>query len=95
MEHSQVENIYVAVENGEYVTKKETIVLKADQGNVLVKVAYSTCDPYDGICSAIMKSEGMRLGGEASGVIIDVGEGVSQTLLNKKISFHKQGCWAQ
>ena len=37
----------------------------------------------------------MRLGGEASGVIISVGEVVSQNLLNKKISFHKQGCWTQ
>ena len=27
MEHSQAENIYVVVENGEYFTKKETIVL--------------------------------------------------------------------
>ena len=28
MEHSQAENIYVVVENGEYFTKKETIVLR-------------------------------------------------------------------
>ena len=27
MEHSQAENIYVVVENGEYFTKKETIAL--------------------------------------------------------------------
>lgn len=52
MEHSQtVESIYVAVENGEYVTKMETLSLKAEAGQVLVKIAYSTCDPYDGICS--------------------------------------------
>jgi NADPH2:quinone reductase len=36
MEHSSVENIYVAVENGEYVTKTETIQFKADAGQVLV-----------------------------------------------------------
>jgi NADPH:quinone reductase-like Zn-dependent oxidoreductase len=37
----------------------------------------------------------MRLGGEAAGVIVAVGEGVDAALLNKKISFHKQGCWTQ
>jgi|LauGreDrversion4_2_1035121.scaffolds.fasta_scaffold510555_1 hypothetical protein len=59
MEHSEiVENIYVAVENGEYVTKKESISLKPEAGKVMVKIAYSTCDPYDGICSQVFKSEG-------------------------------------
>jgi hypothetical protein len=52
MEQSQtVESIYVAVENGEYVTKKETLSLKPEAGQVLVKIGFSTCDPYDGICS--------------------------------------------
>ena len=90
-----VENIYVAAENGIYVSKKETIELKADAGNVLVKVAFSTCDPYDGLTTKIFLADGTRLGGEACGTIIDVGEGVDQTLLNKKISFHKQGTWTQ
>jgi NADPH:quinone reductase-like Zn-dependent oxidoreductase len=93
MEHS-VENTYVAVENGEYKTKKETISLKAPAGHVVVKVGYSTCDPYDGICSHLFKSEGVRLGGEAAGQIVSIGEGVSQELNNKKISFHFQGTWA-
>ena len=96
MEQSKtVESIYVAVENGEYVTKKETLSLKPEAGQVLVKIGYSTCDPYDGICSQLFKNEGMRLGGEASGTIIAIGEGVSETLLNKKISFHVQGTWSQ
>jgi hypothetical protein len=60
----------------------------------LVKVAYSTCDPYDGICSELFKSDGYRLGGEGCGTIISVGEGVDKALLNKKISFHA-GAWAQ
>jgi len=56
-------------------------------------VAYSTCDPYDGICSELFKVEGFRLGGEASGVIISVGENTDKSLLNKKVSFHA-GSWA-
>jgi hypothetical protein len=36
----------------------------------------------------MFKSEGMRLGGEGCGTIIAIGEGVSESLLNKKISFH-------
>ena len=93
MEHS-VENTYVAVENGEYVTKKEAFSLKAEPDHIIIKVAYSTCDPYDGICSHLFKSEGIRLGGEACGQIVSVGEGAPQDLLNKKVSFHKQGCWS-
>ena len=59
----------------------------------MVQVAYTTCDPYDGICSALFKTEGYRLGGEGCGLIISVGEGVDKALLNKKISFHA-GAWA-
>ena len=86
MEHTQIiENIYVGIENGDWVTKKENISLKPEAGKALVKIAYSTCDPYDAMCSKF-KNEGSRLGAEASGTIIAIGDGVSQELLNKKIS---------
>lgn len=94
METSTLQNYHVVFSNGEYVGKIETISAKAPAGHVLAKVAYSTCDPYDGICSELFKEEGQRLGGEASAVIISVGEGVDAGLLNKKISFHA-GTWAQ
>jgi NADPH2:quinone reductase len=94
MESSQLQNYHVVFSDGEYVGKIETLSSQAPAGHILVKVAYSTCDPYDGICSELFKQEGQRLGGEASGVIISVGEGVDAGLLNKKISFHA-GSWAQ
>lgn len=89
-----LQNFFVGVKDGKYVGQTETISAQAAPGHVLVKVAYSTCDPYDGICSELFKSnEGFRLGGEGSGVIISVGEGVDRELLGKKISFHA-GAWA-
>ncbi len=94
METKQIQSYHVVFSDGEYVGKVETISAQAPAGHILVKVAYSTCDPYDGICSELFKIEGQRLGGEGSGVIISVGEGVDAGLLNKKISFHG-GSWAQ
>ena len=88
-----LQNYFVGFENGEFVGKHETIPAQAAPGHVLVQVAYTTCDPYDGICSQLFKTEGYRLGGEGCGVIISVGEGVDKSLLNKKISFHA-GAWA-
>ena len=95
MENSgTVQNFFVGTENGEYIGKVETLPAQATTGHVLVKVAYSTCDPYDRICSELFKSDGFRLGGEGCGTIISVGEGVDKALHNKKISFHA-GAWAQ
>jgi NADPH:quinone reductase-like Zn-dependent oxidoreductase len=88
-----LQNFFVGVKNGEYVGSVETIPAQAAAGHVLVKVGYSTCDPYDGICSELFKEkENFRLGGEGSGVIISVGEGADRSLLNKKVSFHA-GAW--
>lgn len=56
-------------------------------------MAYSTCNPYDGIVHAFYRSEGNRLGCEGCGTVISVGEGVDASLLNKKVSFSSTGCW--
>jgi NADPH:quinone reductase-like Zn-dependent oxidoreductase len=88
-----LQNFFVGVKNSEYTGQVETIPAQAAPNHVLVKVAYSTCDPYDGICSELFKEkEGFRLGGEGCGVIISVGEGADRALLNKKVSFHA-GAW--
>jgi hypothetical protein len=50
MENSSLNNTYVAVEGGKYVTKTETISSQAAPGHLLIKIAYSTCNPYDYIC---------------------------------------------
>ncbi len=46
---SHIENTFVVAENGKYVLKKETLSTTPGAGEVLVKIAYSTCDPCDGI----------------------------------------------
>jgi NADPH:quinone reductase-like Zn-dependent oxidoreductase len=93
MESQNFENTYVTCENGKWLLKQETISSQAPEGHVLVKVAYSTCNPYDDICYKIFKTENSRLGAEGCGVIISVGQGVDQAWLNKKVAFTGEGCW--
>jgi NADPH:quinone reductase len=90
----QLENTFVVVENGKYVLKKETISATPAAGEVLVKIAYSTCDPCDGMFSRFFMVEGMRPGQEGCGQIIAVGEGIDPSLVGKKVTFHEEA-WGQ
>jgi len=56
-----LENTFVFVENGEYVVKKEMISSQPGPGEILVKIAYSTCDPCDAFVASA-KMEGQHLG---------------------------------
>ena len=91
----QVENVYVVIEGGKFITKTETISSQAAPGHVLVKVAYSTCNPYDTLCFQLQKQEGFRLGAEGCGTVISVGEGADQSLLGKKVANFLGGWWAK
>ena len=86
----------MAVESGKYISKTETISSEAAPGHILVKVAYSTCNPYDYLVYNGSLEDGTRLGSEGCGTVISVGEGVDNSLQNKKVAFTSSGGnWAQ
>jgi len=60
-------------------------------GEVLVKVEFSTINPID---RYTYFSKVPRLGSDGSGTIVQVGEGVSQDLVNKKVAF-LGAAWSQ
>lgn len=95
MDSDTLQNTYVVAENGQWVTKTETISAKAGPGLLLVRNEYSTCNPIDGYIHAASREEGNRLGREGCGTIISVGEGADATLLGKKIAFLSSSAWAQ
>ena len=95
MESQTLQNTYVAFENGQWVTKTETISAQAPPGLLLVRNAYSTCNPIDGIVHDGSREEGNRLGREGCGTIISVGEGADTGLLGKNIAFLSASAWAQ
>jgi NADPH:quinone reductase-like Zn-dependent oxidoreductase len=67
---------------------------KPPAGKVLVKVAYSAIQPYDLYLYNIGgRTEGFTLGAEGSGVVVEVGEGVDESLKGKKVAFVSGG-WA-
>jgi NADPH:quinone reductase-like Zn-dependent oxidoreductase len=63
---------------------------KPGKGQALIKVAYSTVNPTDRI-SFGLAGTGIytpdQLGSDGSGVVVEVGEGVDQSLVGKKVSF--------
>ncbi len=95
MDSATIENDFVAFKDGKYVLQHETISATAQPGHILVKMAFSTVDPYDFLCYNLHKTEGLRIGVEGSGTVISVGEGVDATLQGKKIAFMGNGAWAQ
>ncbi|TNV77200.1 hypothetical protein FGO68_gene13407 [Halteria grandinella] len=90
-----LENDFVAFKDGKYVLQHETLSTTAQPGHILVKMAYSTVDPYDALCFNLYKTEGTRIGVEGSGTVISVGEGADATLLGRKIAFMGNGAWAR
>lgn len=64
---------------------------KPAKGEVLIKVAYSTINPYDRILYSMNKDEGLVLGCDGCGIVEEVGEGVDAGLKGKKVSFAMYG----
>lgn len=95
MEAKHYENTYVVAEDGKFILKKEVIGPAIPAGHVLIQIAYSTCNPYDGLIYGPLKADGKRLGCEGSGTVIAIGDGVDAAqFLNKKVSFSGDGAWA-
>ena len=95
MDSQTVQSKYVVFENDSYIIKTEEVTTKPGANQVVVKMAYSTCNPYDKICFNVFKDNGFRLGGEGCGTVIAIGEGVDASLLNKKVALTTAGCWSQ
>ncbi len=66
-------------------------VPKAGKGQAVIRVHYSTVNPYDRICFD-KREEGFVLGCDGCGIVEAVGEGVSETLIGKKVAF-LGGAW--
>lgn len=71
MDNTQ-KNHVVRYSQGEFKLVTEGIP-KADKGQVLIRVAYSTVNPVDKIWSSTINTEGFALGSDGSGTIIQVG----------------------
>jgi NADPH:quinone reductase-like Zn-dependent oxidoreductase len=96
MESQQtIDNEFVAMKDGKYVLQKNVISAKAAPGHILVKMAYSTVDPYDFLCYTYHKGEDLKIGVEGSGTVISVGEGVDSSLNGKKIAYMGNGAWSR
>ena len=78
-------NTLVKFTDGEYKLVSEPVP-QVGAGQVLIRVHYSTVNPIDRYISAL-KDEGKVLGSDGSGVIEQVGEGVSADLVGKKVAF--------
>eukprot|EP00347_Sterkiella_histriomuscorum_P016989 403351085 len=76
---------------GEYQFVHE-VVPQPGQGEVLVKVAYSTFNPIDRYQYFLFKTE--HVGSDGSGTVVQVGEGVDNSLIGKKVAF-LLGAWAE
>ena len=74
MDSQSVQSKYVVFENGTFVLKTEEVSTKPGPNQVIVKMAYSTCNPYDKICFYAFRNEGFRLGGEGCGTVIAIGD---------------------
>ncbi len=61
-------------------------------GKVLIKIAYSTCNPYDRL--TVRNATQQRLGSDGSGTITAVGEGLDASLVGKKVAFCGEA-WGQ
>ena len=64
------------------------------EGEVLIQVEYSSVNPVDAIFYQIQKDEGFTLGSEGTGIVVEVGNGVSDDLKGRKVSFLNGG-WSE
>jgi NADPH:quinone reductase-like Zn-dependent oxidoreductase len=62
--------------NGKFSFIEEDLP-KPGQGQILIKNAYSTVNPYDRIMFNVNKDENFVLGCDGCGTVIETGEGLS------------------
>ena len=81
----------VICHEGRFVMETLNEIPKPAKGQALIRVYYSTVNPYDRICFD-KQEEGFILGCDGCGVVEAVGEGVSESLIGKKVAF-LGGAW--
>lgn len=86
----------VKSQGGAFTLVEEDTVPQPAAGQALIRVHYSTVNPYDRIClNAEAKNEGFVLGCDGCGVVEAVGEGVdAEKWIGKKVAFLGGG-WAR
>ena len=77
----------VSFKNGAFGLHEEDLPLKLEKGKILIKVAFSTCNPTDRYTFQLAKAEGTRLGADGSGTVVKLGEGVDPSLMGRKVAF--------
>ena len=83
----------VVCRGGRFKLEGGADVPMAGQGQAVIRVHYSTVNPYDRICYD-KREEGFVLGCDGCGVVEAVGEGVAASLVGKKVAF-LGGAWAK
>lgn len=69
----------VKIKDGKHGLYTEQIPTPGE-GEVLIRVEYSSINPYDEVLYMIRKDEGYVMGSEGTGVIVDIGNGVASEL---------------
>lgn len=67
---------------------------KPSKHQVLIKVEYSTCNPFDKMLMDRKKREGYILGSEGCGTIVELGEDLPQSYKGRKVAFVGSG-WSK
>ena len=93
MESKDDKNLVVKYREGAFKLREESVP-QPGPGHVLIRVAYSTINPYDRIMATVNKANGFILGCDGCGTIAAVGDGVSADQVGKKVAFVGDG-WAK
>lgn len=86
MESSATNQVSVKYTNGAFTLKEEEVP-EPQKNQALIRVHFSTVNPYDRIMSTVNKDEGFVLGCDGCGIVEKVGEGVDASLIGKKVAF--------
>ncbi len=70
---------------------KTEAIPQPQKGEVLIRVHYSTVNPYDRRMFKENKTEGYVLGCDGCGIVTAVGESVDATWIGKKVAFAAGG----
>jgi NADPH:quinone reductase-like Zn-dependent oxidoreductase len=81
-----IKNVSVKYHGGSFKLLEEPVPFPL-KGQALIRVHYSTVNPYDRITSIVNKDEGFTLGCDGCGVIESVGEEVDSSIIGKKVAF--------
>jgi NADPH2:quinone reductase len=83
---SASKNVAVKYHEGAFKLLEEPIPTPG-KGQALIRVHYSTVNPYDRIMYLANKDEGFTLGCDGCGIIEAVGEEVDSSIIGKKVAF--------